>query len=56
MRRLRGRLVEARQRRDAVDARRRRAGLDVLDVADLESEAEHEYALLGAREGRAGGP
>jgi hypothetical protein len=27
------------------------AALDVLDVADLESEGEHEYELLGARDG-----
>ena len=25
--------------------------VDVLDVADLESESEHDYALLGARDG-----
>ncbi len=30
---------------------RRQDAIDVLDVADLESEAEHEYELFGARDG-----
>ena len=52
--RLRGRLVAARHGRERRGRASRRASaiVDALDVADLESEAAHGYALLGAARGR----